>query len=584
MKEKQPMLFDENQKAQLTKDLEMGLISIDRLKYHPKNEKILPKLTKSEKFRLKDRIKQYGFIEAIEITNDNVILDGNNRIRILTEYSDELNIDKVPYTIIDIPEDDEVRYIIEKNSNRRQLSPLVMSYLRGKEYNEMKQGKGGNIKGINQYNKKEVGGKNFLQPKTFDKLASKYGVTGRTIKNDGKFAEHLDLICHYKKISEPFSLIIKEDDEEDTVRSKKLVSEIYNAIIEFIELQPFYKYHIDKYLFDMDKKLIEIIDDFLTSQNPQIWKKLKPVIIKLNECLDKTPESYFIYEYDIDKDEITKGNYNLVTIFLGKIKSIYEENNKLSITDINESYNNIVHLKEKTKQSAESRAEYYRDAKNKEELEELQKQKKLEELRNRIQIRNGDFKELCKDIKDNSIDCIITDPPYPKEYLEYWKDLSEISSRILKPGSFLITYTGKYYLPEVITQLSSHLKYYWQFVLLHTGSLAAVHPVKINTGYKPILVYYKPYTEDDSIPVIEDYVKDIIEGSGREKEHHEWEQSVDEMQSLLDIFTKSDDLILDPFAGSGSIGVLCKQNNRRCILMEINKDHCDTMKDRLYNV
>ena len=180
-------------------------------------------------------------------------------------------------------------------------------------------------------------------------------------------------------------------------------------------------------------------------------------------------------------------------------------------------------------------------------------------------IYQGKFQDICQEFPDEYIDCIITDPPYPKEYLPLWSDLSLIASRILKPSGFCICYSGKYYLPEVIRRMSEYLEYYWQLILLHSGSLASVHPVKINTGYKPILVFQKPPRKPQA-----EYITDLIMGTGREKDLHEWQQAEGELSELLIKFTNVDDLILDPMAGSGTTGAACKNNSRRSILIDVN--------------
>jgi len=41
------------------------------------------------------------------------------------------------------------------------------------------------------------------------------------------------------------------------------------------------------------------------------------------------------------------------------------------------------------------------------------------------------------------------------------------------------------------------------------------------------------------------------------------------------------DLILDPFIGSGSTAAACKQLNRKFIGFEINNDYCSLAKERL---
>ena len=78
---------------------------------------------------------------------------------------------------------------------------------------------------------------------------------------------------------------------------------------------------------------------------------------------------------------------------------------------------------------------------------------------------------MTKQFPDNYFDHIITDPPYLKEYLELWSDLSRIASRILKPGGFCITYASPLHLLEYLGRLSEHLEYYWQLILMHTGRI-----------------------------------------------------------------------------------------------------------------
>ena len=77
---------------------------IKDLKPNSKNDKLLPSLSEFEMERLKERIRKYGFTEEVEITKDDIILDGHNRINILKNNFKELGILEVPCRIIDIPE------------------------------------------------------------------------------------------------------------------------------------------------------------------------------------------------------------------------------------------------------------------------------------------------------------------------------------------------------------------------------------------------------------------------------------------------------------------------------------------------
>ena len=41
------------------------------------------------------------------------------------------------------------------------------------------------------------------------------------------------------------------------------------------------------------------------------------------------------------------------------------------------------------------------------------------------------------------------------------------------------------------------------------------------------------------------------------------------------LFSKEKSLIVDPFLGSGTTALACKNTNRKCIGIEINKDYYD---------
>ncbi len=103
-----------------------------------------------------------------------------------------------------------------------------------------------------------------------------------------------------------------------------------------------------------------------------------------------------------------------------------------------------------------------------------------------------------------------------------------------------------------------------------------MHPVKMNAGYKAILIFQK----SPRLPQ-ENYIFDVIHGSGREKNLHEWLQSSGESRELLERFIQEGDLNLNPFGGSGTIATACRDMNRRCMIIEEEDRNIEIIKARL---
>src|SRR5690606_11062312 len=48
-----------------------------------------------------------------------------------------------------------------------------------------------------------------------------------------------------------------------------------------------------------------------------------------------------------------------------------------------------------------------------------------------VEIRHGDFRQILSDIEPGTVDAIITDPPYPGEFIGLFTDLSQLAARLL---------------------------------------------------------------------------------------------------------------------------------------------------------
>ena len=188
-------------------------------------------------------------------------------------------------------------------------------------------------------------------------------------------------------------------------------------------------------------------------------------------------------------------------------------------------------------------------------------------------IRNG-----LHELDDDSIDFIITDPPYPREYIALYGDLSKLAARVLKPCGSLIVMIGQSYLPEVINQLGQHMTYYWVMPYLTPGGGAPLlYQKRVNTFWKPVLWYVKGEYKGD-------YVGDVLKSPESDKRFHEWGQSLGGMMDIIGRFTNPGDLILDPFLGGGTTGAAAVTMARRFIGTDINAENIEISRTRIQEV
>ena len=189
----------------------------------------------------------------------------------------------------------------------------------------------------------------------------------------------------------------------------------------------------------------------------------------------------------------------------------------------------------------------------------------------------SDIRDGLPEIADESVDAVITDPPYPKEYIGLYRDLSRVSERVLKPGGVLIVMVGQSYLPDVIRMLDECMTYHWCLSYLTPGGQAPhLFQRNVNTFWKPVLWYMKGRYDGDCIG---DVLKSDV--NDNDKRFHAWGQSESGMSSIVERFTDPGDLILDPFLGGGTTGTVALATGRKFIGCDIDSVSVNTAEQRI---
>ena len=175
---------------------------------------------------------------------------------------------------------------------------------------------------------------------------------------------------------------------------------------------------------------------------------------------------------------------------------------------------------------------------------------------------------ICADVRDasqylepNSVDVIITDPPYNREAVPLYESLALLARHSLKDGGSLVVMTGQSYLPEVITAIAPHLSYYWTLAYLTPGGQSPrLWAKQVNSFWKPLLWFVKGSYDGNYLG---DVAKSIV--NDNDKRFHDWGQSESGMLDIVHRFTMPGQLVVDPFAGAGTTALACLAGERRFI-------------------
>ena len=223
-----------------------------------------------------------------------------------------------------------------------------------------------------------------------------------------------------------------------------------------------------------------------------------------------------------------------------------------------------------------------------------------------VKLLKGDCLELMKDIPDESVDLIVTDPPYKitsrgnggnsggmfqkkivnkgqvfnnndisiKDYLgEFY--------RMLKPQTHCYIMTNNKNITDFLMAVKesdfhfiknlvwvkdnkimgqSYMSQFEYIIFLRKGRHKKIN----NCGESDVLTFPNKKLKDENGKTI-----------------HDTEKPVGLMEVLIDNSSQPYDLVLDPFMGIGSTGVACVNTNRKFIGMELEDKYFNIAKERI---
>lgn len=263
----------------------------------------------------------------------------------------------------------------------------------------------------------------------------------------------------------------------------------------------------------------------------------------------------------------------------------------------------------------------------------------------RAEILQGDCLEVLKNASDDSIDLIITSPPYadrrvhtyggikPEQYVEWFLPRSEQFLKVLKPtGSFVLNIKEKAengerhtYVLELILALRKQ-GWYWteEYIWHKKNCYPGKWPNRFRDSWERCLHFtksrkFKMNQESVMVPMgnwadtrlkslgKNDVVRyDSQVGSGFGKNIANWAQrtmayptNVLHMATecgnknhsaafpralpewFIKLFTDEGDTVLDPFAGSGTTLEVAKELRRNTLGIEILPEYCEMAREKI---
>jgi len=171
-------------------------------------------------------------------------------------------------------------------------------------------------------------------------------------------------------------------------------------------------------------------------------------------------------------------------------------------------------------------------------------------------IRHCSFDELLFDCK---ADIIITDPPYPKEFIPLYGKFAEVAKESSIP--IVAVMCGQTYFPIILNDMCKHLEYRWLLCYLTPGGTLQQWNTQAMCGWKPVVLFGG-----------EKWVYDVFRSDKDDKRFHEWGQSLSGLSDLVDRLSEPGQTVCDPFCGGGSTAIASLLLGRKFIGCDIDEE------------
>lgn len=253
-------------------------------------------------------------------------------------------------------------------------------------------------------------------------------------------------------------------------------------------------------------------------------------------------------------------------------------------------------VKEKIKSGETSINQAYKEIKKEKKQKNLEQKKKqyieesTKEVINKPVIKITDAITFLNEFKDDSIDLLITDPPYMTDVDNIHKftaDWLTIAIDKLKVSGRAYICAGAY--PQEIYAFLNVLTKQKKFIVdnpliwTYRNTLGVTPKMKYNLNYQLIWHLYSDESDELDTSVTNEMfsVQDISAPDGRQGNRlHKWQKPDELARRLIRHSTKKGDLVVDCFSCTGTFLIEASRLGRIATGCEISKENAEIAKQR----
>ncbi|RCX15625.1 site-specific DNA-methyltransferase (adenine-specific) [Fontibacillus phaseoli] len=240
----------------------------------------------------------------------------------------------------------------------------------------------------------------------------------------------------------------------------------------------------------------------------------------------------------------------------------------------------------------------------------------LSSIETNILLSNDDCIKAMQRLHPESVDLILTDPPYnlglfmkdrdtnlkkmrdnffgaagwdDLDFAEWEESMNKFfieSARLLKKGGAMIVFMSVIKV-ETLIRLAEQNGFYYKT----TGIWHKLNPMPrnmnlhfVNSTEAWVYLTYKKKTGtfNNDGKMVHDFFETAITSSTEKKfGKHPTQKPEQLLQQFISLLSNEGDTVLDPFMGSGTTGVVAKRNYRKFIGIELNKEYFQNAKKRI---